>query len=256
MSGPANGGRRERERTRIQRAPNRKVATYRRESDRARGLEPYVDARLVRERVELLKARGFNETSIARAAGLTQRTVNMIARGDHRRTRRLVAEAIMSVAPKPVAVMSHVPAVGVVRRIRALQRMGYTYQDIDVAVGVCVGTSSALVQNRNEVMFTTWEKFKATYDRLSMVPGPSAISRSRAATRGFPGPLDWESADIDDPLSEPAVVDAAKDGPKVRIAVAAQMFRDGASDVEVSERFGVDRRTAERWRQKIREESK
>lgn len=91
----------------------------------------------------------------------------------------------------------HVPTVGVIRRIRALQAIGWRLADIDTAMGY--DARSNFVHNltrQAQVHRDTFDKVQAAYDQLCMTPGPSERTRRLALRRGWAPPLAWD--DIDD----------------------------------------------------------
>lgn len=104
-----------------------------------------------------------------------------------------------------------VPALGAQRRIRALNRWGYTREQIAARVG---WTQSALTRLlEQEVIYKETEVIVARVYRdlvSSGVPGTSLKTRRRAEVAGWAGPLDWD--DIDNPAEVPhCEVEAAHD---------------------------------------------
>lgn len=95
-----------------------------------------------------------------------------------------------------------VPALGTQRRIRALNRWGYTREQIAARVG---WTQSALTRLLEQtVIYKETEEIVARVYReivASGIPGTSLKTRRRAEVAGWPGPLDWD--DIDNPDEVP-----------------------------------------------------
>jgi hypothetical protein len=97
-----------------------------------------------------------------------------------------------------------VPSIGVIRRVRALMRIGWRSADI---AEVCGWSSAEAVTNlmrRKYVNHKTAATIRAAYDQLSGTPGASIVARRRAEAAGWPPPLAWD--DIDDPNARPVGV--------------------------------------------------
>lgn len=100
-----------------------------------------------------------------------------------------------------------VDATGVRRRLQALAAAGWSLNDL----------AAALYVNRNVVH--RWQTFDMRihernarrvadlYDRIGLDEGRSAQSRSTAARHGWPPPIEWDDANIDDPKARPLDVD-------------------------------------------------
>lgn len=105
-----------------------------------------------------------------------------------------------------------VPKLGIVRRIRALQALGWTLNQIADAAGIPARTVKDPLY-RGEVCYrTTAEAIDRAYRMLSMkLPREvttqekrdASYSRGIAKRRGWPPPLAWD--DIDDPDETPQV---------------------------------------------------
>lgn len=117
------------------------------------------------------------------------------ARAKHENMRRLAASR-----GTPYTVNS----IGSIRRVQALMRIGWRGIDIAHACGWKTGeaVTNALV-HRDFVNHRTAARIKAAYDQMSMTLGPSATTRRRAETRGWPPPLAWDDETIDDPAAKP-----------------------------------------------------
>lgn len=97
-----------------------------------------------------------------------------------------------------------VPALGAVRRIRALRRLGWTVVDIARESGVPEKTLRNPCHRGATVYRTTAEAVATTYERLAMVVpqgGYHTRERNYAERKGWPPPLAWD--DIDDPTEQP-----------------------------------------------------
>lgn len=95
-----------------------------------------------------------------------------------------------------------VPAVGTIRRIRALQALGWPYAELADRLGT-VTREVWRWTTYTQVRASTRDRVAALYDQLSATPGPSNASRKRAARKGWAVPLLWEGVNIDDPAARP-----------------------------------------------------
>lgn len=174
-----------------------------------------------RDHVTSLLDAGFTASSIARAAGVPHDTVLGIAEGfakgrqpgratiQRPTARRIlgvgVADIIAATGPTQL-----VPHTGAQRRIRALQRMGWTIPAIAAAVpGLSHHNVRRAAYNgtpgtpRNYISRTLHDQIAAAYDALSMTPGPSNHSRTVAKREGYYPPMAWDDDTIDDPRVDP-----------------------------------------------------
>ena len=112
-----------------------------------------------------------------------------------------------------------VPAIGTIRRLRALYALGWTCVDLGDRLGVSKTRVAAIISGRSaKVMPETAAKVRQLYRDLAMVTpldpparkrGDSPIherTRRDARRRGWAPPLCWE--DIDDPNAQPQGVGA------------------------------------------------
>lgn len=92
----------------------------------------------------------------------------------------------------------YVDATGTVRRIRALQALGWRYRDIDEAAGRGGRNWAHNLTTQARVHLDTAELVEAVYDRLSMTPGPSDRVRKHAQKMRWAPPLAWDDIDHDE----------------------------------------------------------
>lgn len=116
-----------------------------------------------------------------------------------RTTHNAVTQIPYTLAPTPnVRDQAMIPTEAAARRVRALLRLGWTHADLNTR-GI---VTRPLVPTIYKQMQTwKWRRVAAVYDELSMTPGPSTLTASRSATRGYIAPLAWD--DIDDPDETP-----------------------------------------------------
>jgi len=99
-----------------------------------------------------------------------------------------------------------VPAVGTVRRIRALLAIGHTTVDIGLASGLSEPQVSATLR-REMVSPRIADAVRVGYETLRGVPGMSERNVALGALRGWATPDAWIVTCVDDPLARPILVD-------------------------------------------------
>lgn len=106
-----------------------------------------------------------------------------------------------------------VPAIGTVRRLRAMVALGYDWQAQAILLGVSRDQVRQWAMNPDGVTTrATAARVAAYYDRWSMTPPPTATvaqrcnvsrARNRAQADGWTVPLTWDEGTIDDPTARP-----------------------------------------------------
>lgn len=202
----------------------------------ARGEPRLVDAAPVRAHIQALRDAGMGIPSIAAAAGMDRRCTRQLL------TRQCVqartARRILAIRPDP----AYVDATGTRRRIQALVRIGWPLDELAARSGT---SSIRVVAYRStRVHRTTAAKVRVLYDELSMILGPSALSVRRATEKGWPPPLAWDEAAIDNPAA------TAQGMPTRRLRRAADIAEDaaehlarGCTRAQAAERLGITRNT-------------
>lgn len=140
-----------------------------------------------------------------------------------------------------------VDATGTVRRIRALQALGWRFVDIEAAMGRTVKNTPNCTAVHNligqrAVHISTAREVDAAYQALSMTLGPSKRLRAIGRKRGWVTPLAWD--DIDDPAEVPR--DWRYTEP-TRLELVADMLEQGANVTEVCRRLGITRDALWTW---------
>jgi hypothetical protein len=82
--------------------------------------------------------------------------------------------------------------------------IGHTSAVIGKAVGIHANQICATLASRTTVTAATETAVRVAYDQLWSIPGTSTITRRRALAAGWPSPLAWDDATIDDPATRPA----------------------------------------------------
>ncbi len=96
-----------------------------------------------------------------------------------------------------------VDATGTRRRIHALMALGWRRKDLAARLGVTLQAVQAWTRGAH-VHVETRDRVITVYEALSGTRGPSALSRRRAAERGWAPPLAWDDTTIDNPHATPA----------------------------------------------------
>lgn len=98
-----------------------------------------------------------------------------------------------------------VPSIGTVRRIQALQALGWTHAQIADAADLTVECIRSPICRGTNVYRSTAEGVAEAYDALAMKVAPDSRNarwcRTFARRKGWPPPLAWD--DIDDPNEVP-----------------------------------------------------
>lgn len=147
-------------------------------------------------KLDRYRAAGHGRVKIAKALDISHDTVRLIHSG--RCIPRLVTIRQILDGPEPGVrgIKGHVPALGTMRRLQALQRIGYTRADLKRRLQMNYpGSWQPLVHEHKAA------RVAALYRELSRKPGPSAQARERARAAGWPSPAAWD--DIDDPTAKP-----------------------------------------------------
>ena len=97
-----------------------------------------------------------------------------------------------------------VPAVGAVRRVRALYALGHLNYVIAREAGISRDAVCSLAAGHwATVKVSVDDGVRAAYDRLSMSTGESWKTRRMAERHGWVPPLAWDDDTIDDPEARP-----------------------------------------------------
>lgn len=158
--------------------------------------------------VTALRALGFGEGAIASAAGLSGRSVRYF-RSDASSTSMVYARRFLELTPELVfaraAGHTLVPAFAAVRRMEALQWMGWRYSDIEQAGRAATGDPAwcNMLREPNQISASRHRSMCAAFDVLSGKRGGSRRTSAIARNRGFLPPLAWDDDTIDDPTATP-----------------------------------------------------
>jgi hypothetical protein len=180
--------------------------------------EPWADAAPVRGHVRKLSGYGMGIGTVARAAGVSLRTVNHLMYGSGgsppaTRMRPENARRLLAVRPSPdlLAPGALVDATGTHRRLQSLVAADHALAVLAARLGWGPQNLSATMRS-GRVYAATARAVKALYDDLwDAAPDEStprgarmaASARRMAAARGWPPPAAWDDDEIDDPAASP-----------------------------------------------------
>ena len=211
----------------------------------------------VRAHVDTLLASGMTTGDVALAAGLSISTIRRLYRQPV--VLGVTAQLLMKVTVRPARLRAGlIPAVGTVRRLRALAALGWSFPQLAPQLRVSSQRLAQLAQRAEggAVAAETHERVSALFEELSATPGSSTKARRHAARLGWFPPHVWD--DIDDPDAEPdfgspipqgidevAVARAAR-GERVRLTAAetTEILRSevarGETLTAVTKRLGIN----------------
>lgn len=173
----------------------------------------HVDAEPVRRHITALKDRGVGVRRIQEISGVSRSAIQRIMRGQPTRNQPPRSSVWRHTAIKIMAIPldadnrsrgSLVEAIGSVRRLRALQAIGWTQTEIARRMGWTVqNLNRYFISEPDSIRAGTAQEIAALFDQLQLIPGPSQRARNYASKRGWPPPLAWYEDAIDDPTAAP-----------------------------------------------------
>ena len=190
-------------------------------------------------------------------AGVSLRAIHCVTGADHRALAHLIvggpatgtwpqgcipitdARRILEipVPARPADPATDVPAVGTVRRLRALVALGYSPNALGKKLTMAVGGVRELLEaGHAAVDVAAARRITALFDELQMQPGPSAAAREHATERGWAAPLAWDEHSIDNPTAEP------QRGPKRKLLfdeIYLELRGMGLRNHQIADRFGI-----------------
>lgn len=175
-----------------------------------------VDATEARVHVQGLLDAGVPVAQVAKAAGVDRTCVRRLVgqqrgHGPSKKLQRATAKALLGLALSDFDDLDlagdRVPAVGTLRRLDALRALGWP----ETVLAQRLGTKRLRLGEGGWVRPWVARAVRELYDELSMTPGPSERTRSRAQRLGLAPPLAWDEEDLDDPAATPARAEPAPD---------------------------------------------
>ncbi len=176
------------------------------------GTPPLYPGAPLRQHIQTLTDAGMSWELIARRAPVSHGTIRYLMRGLTNNCRRAQALRILAVRPGHFDPHAERPALGSMRRIRALYAIGHNPQSISEASGIGASTISNIANGHQEIVKpATAAAIHTTYRNLRTKAGTSDAARRRARRNGWHGPLAWDG-NIDDPAAVPDTTGAGWDG--------------------------------------------
>ncbi len=204
----------------------------------ATGRSLTVDASPVTERLRRLRAAGAGWNQLVAATGCSTSTLSALLHGTRPTIRRTTAQRLLTVRLAEVICPGRsVPALGSIRRVRALVAAGHGVEQIAAECGIEQTTVSYLLGGRlDTIRATTHQAVDEAFERLALVVGNSARSRRRAAAARWAPPLAWD--DPDDPDEQPQY---GKRTPRPAAIVedTAELVGQGWSREAIAQRLGL-----------------
>jgi lambda repressor-like predicted transcriptional regulator len=170
---------------------------------------PNVPVEQVIAHVDRLVSGGMSVNAIARASGVSSRTLQDLRLRSY--MFGATAKAVFAVRPSgPSLPAGFVPGIGTARRVRALMALGWSLSAQSREVGMHIQQLWELAwEKQSYVSEATDRRVRDLFERLSATPGKSTRSRNAAREHGWPPPLAWD--DIDDPDAEPSLGESRDD---------------------------------------------
>lgn len=134
---------------------------------------------------------------------------------------------------------------GTTRRLQALAALGHSGTALAAELGVARQRILEIRNTRLQIRRETAAQIADLYDRLSMTPGDSEVTKGRAAAKGWAPPLAWDDEAIDDPAAQPVTAEGRSRG-RVDLDDVKHLERFGVSRDEIARRMNVAPEAIER----------
>ncbi|WP_458686401.1 helix-turn-helix domain-containing protein [Nocardia tengchongensis] len=211
----------------------------------------------------------MNANQLAKLSGVSQPALSQImAAGPDKKVAAWVEAAVLAVpVPERAAEVTTdtalVPILGARRRFQALVASGYPAAQLARELGTGRGnrTIRSLMGQRadsdgrvtQEIAAERERAVKALFDRLQLVPGPSAQARALGERRGWPLPIEWDEHAIDDPNGRPVrarwTPASAREERRERVV---ELTARGLTNDQIADRLGINTRLVDRDRAYVR----
>lgn len=192
----------------------------------------FIDSTPAREKIALLREHGWSLHRIGAAVDVPAGTVQRISSGG-------VGSRAYGPTVKAIAAIEvtdgrlSIDSTGTGRRLQALVRIGWTYDEISRLSGINDETLRK-VAYRPRVSVGDAAAVAAAYDGLYHSDGPSAAAMAAGRRCGFAPPDAWDEDTIDDPTSSARTGDVEVDEVLVARVVAGEVNdRHASSKVDV-----------------------
>lgn len=209
--------------------------------------------------LRMLMSHGDALTLIAEQIGRPRSSLENIISGRTKRVRRHTAEQIMALTPgTAIAGNRSVPALGSIRRLRALMALAHRLKSIAEACAMDHSTASHLINGHTEsIRYELAQRIKAGYDKLSTTRGTSARNINRAVRERWAPPAAWDDDTIDDPNGQPDFGDGVlncRERAKLRREEIIHLAWHGHEPEQIVDRLGGElaistvREIVQEWR--------
>ncbi|MFB7722300.1 helix-turn-helix domain-containing protein [Nocardia sp. NPDC056100] len=216
-----------------------------------------------------MSAAGVNANQLAKLSGVSQAALSQImAAGPDKKVAAWVEAAVLTVpVPERAAEVTTdtalVPILGARRRFQALVASGYPAAQLARELGTARGnrTIRSLMGQRadsdgrvtQEIAAERERAVKALFDRLQLVPGPSAQARALGERRGWPLPIEWDEHAIDDPNARPMRARwTPASAREERREQVVELTARGLTNDQIAQRLGINTRLVDRDRAYVR----
>jgi transcriptional regulator with XRE-family HTH domain len=172
-----------------------------------------VDAGPVRAHVLALKAAGVGDRRIGELSGVSRSALQKISSNRPGTDEPLRFNVWRSTANRILAIPLEVDnrgygvridSTGSLRRLRALQAIGWTQTEIAHRIGWTLqNLNRYFISDPARINRGTAVTIAKVFNELQLIPGPSERSRRHARKNGWAPPLAWDEDTIDDPAATP-----------------------------------------------------
>ncbi|MFE6429322.1 hypothetical protein ACFVOB_28175 [Streptomyces rochei] len=164
-----------------------------------------VDTAPVAAHLRGLFAAGAGWNQLAAISECSTSTISSLLAEKNPQCRRTTANKILAIQPgDAIPDQRSVPALGTIRRLRALIAQAHTCKTISTSCRIDHSTVTDLLVARTDVVtLGLANRVAAGYRTLSQTSGASARSRNRAIREGWAPAAAWDDDLIDDPNAHP-----------------------------------------------------
>lgn len=156
------------------------------------------DYRHVIAHLEELRRLGVNDAQIARSARVSTSTIYYISKQRWEWISKDREQRLLAVTPVTAYPRKSTPAIGSLRRLRAMSVLGWSLEAIAAEVGFPRDSLQEIRNGEREwVWTTTHDRIKAWFDANQLRTGDSPITAARSIAKGWAPPLAWDEEDID-----------------------------------------------------------
>jgi transcriptional regulator with XRE-family HTH domain len=174
-----------------------------------------VDAGPVRAHLLALRAAGIGNRRIGELSGVSRSALQKMSRNRPGTDQPLRSNVWRSTANRILAIPLEVDnrgygvridSTGSLRRLRALQAIGWTQTEIAHRIGWTLqNLNRYFISDPARINRGTAVTIAKVFNELQLIPGPSERSRRHARKHGWAPPLAWDEDTIDDPAAKPDI---------------------------------------------------